>query len=109
MPQRAGRRIDASLRNPSNWAIRDYKELPLLGMQCKPLQPREKADLKVISLDVYALEKIRAVAHIRKPTLADSLLKITACRKEPLPQRLMKHLNVPPCFSRVEQALGRRF
>ena len=77
MPQSAGRSVDDSLYNPSNRAIRDYKELPFWGMQHKPLQPREKAGLEVISLDVDAFEEICAIAHIGNPSLADCAIKIT--------------------------------
>jgi hypothetical protein len=109
MPQSAWRRFDAFLYNPSNRAVRDYKEPPWRGMQHKPLQPRKEADLKVISLDVHAFEEVCAVTHVGKPPFACGMFKITVRRKEPSPQGLVEHLNIPPYLGRVEQTFGRRF
>jgi hypothetical protein len=108
VPQGAWRRFDASLYNPPNRTIRDYKELSFWGMQHKPLQPREKTSLEIIRLDVDAFEEVCAVGHIRKPPLADGAIKITVRCEEPPPQGFMKHLNITPYYGRFEQACWRR-
>jgi hypothetical protein len=82
MAQGARRRIDASVRDPSYRAICNYKEFPLRGMKREPFQPWEKANLKVMCLDVHTLEEICSVAHVGEPSFEGGLFKIAGCRKQ---------------------------